>query len=147
METTALLESGLVRSHVAADVSEERAIKERATAGGARSAGIAREKSPRSRDALRLASPFGTPRLAMQEKASRRFRDQAVYTDGRATGPRAATSRRTASARSVVHVETLRIQCSTGRVGRTSVARGYARLSASSASTCGKKHASAGGPQ
>ena len=58
METTALLESGLVRSHMAADVAEEKAIKEKA--GSARSTGS--RGSPRSRDP-KLASPFGTPRL------------------------------------------------------------------------------------
>ena len=58
METTALLESGLVRSHMAADVAEEKAIKEKA--GSAQSTGS--RGSPRSRDP-KLCQSIGTPRL------------------------------------------------------------------------------------
>lgn len=61
--TQSLLESSVVRSHVAADAAEEKAVKDRATPRSTPRSGGSRS-SPRVTGLQRLASPFGTPRLS-----------------------------------------------------------------------------------
>ena len=64
VETAALLESSVVRSHVIADMQEEKAVKDRATPRSARSSGSHSNRA--------LRSPFGTPRTTQSPLGSPR---------------------------------------------------------------------------